>query len=73
VLLAGGGGLMLLGGALVHNLEGILRGALSLDRTAAFEPDQMAERLFAAASAGWSRSRRCSCWWWRLRCSRRRW
>jgi flagellar biosynthetic protein FlhB len=52
VLLAGGGGLMLLGGALVHNLEGILRGALSLDRTAAFEPDQMAERLFAAASAG---------------------
>jgi flagellar biosynthetic protein FlhB len=52
VLLAGGGGLMLLGGGLVHNLEGILRSALSLDRRAAFEPDQMAARLFDAAAAG---------------------
>ena len=50
VLLAAGGGLMVLGAGLVKSLEAILRGALSLDRDAAFEPAQMGPRLFDAAS-----------------------
>src|SRR5690349_953172 len=51
VLLAAGGGLMLLGGSLVRSLESMLRGSLTLDRTAAFEPEQMSARLFEAASS----------------------
>jgi flagellar biosynthetic protein FlhB len=50
VLLAAGGGLMLLGGALVRSLESVLKGSLTLDRNAAFEPEQMSARLFEAAS-----------------------
>jgi flagellar biosynthetic protein FlhB len=50
VLLAAGGGLMVLGSGLVKTLEGLLRGALTLDRNAAFEPGQMGLRLFDAAS-----------------------
>jgi flagellar biosynthesis protein FlhB len=50
VLLASGGGLMVLGAGLVQSLENILRGALSLDRNAAFETGQMGLRLFDAAS-----------------------
>ncbi len=51
VLLASGGGLMVLGSGLVRSLEDILRGALTLDRTAVFETGQMGLRLFDAASA----------------------
>src|SRR5689334_24287393 len=50
VLLATGGGLMLLGAGLIHSLENVLRGSLTLDRTAAFETDQMGARLLDAAS-----------------------
>src|SRR5689334_7117448 len=50
VLLAAGGGLMVLGAGLVQSLESILRGALSMDRNAAFETGQMGARLLDAAS-----------------------
>ena len=50
VLLAGGVGLTLLGAALIHSLEALLRSGLTLDRAAAFEPGQMAQRLFESAS-----------------------
>jgi flagellar biosynthetic protein FlhB len=50
VLLASGIGLMLLGSALMHSLERMLRDALTLDRAAAFDPSQMMLRLFEAAS-----------------------
>ena len=51
VLLAAGGGLIVLGAGLVKSLESVLRGALTLDRNAAFETGQMGARLFDAASA----------------------
>src|SRR3954453_14335279 len=50
VLMAAGGGLMILGAGLVKSLENVLRGALTLDRNAAFETGQMSGRLFDAAS-----------------------
>jgi flagellar biosynthetic protein FlhB len=50
VLLAAGGGLMVLGSGLVQSLERVLRGALTLDRNAGFETGQMGARLFDAAS-----------------------
>src|SRR5262245_36424636 len=46
VLLAGGVGLMVLGSAMVRSLERLMREALTLDRTVAFEPGQMMLRLF---------------------------
>ena len=51
VLLASGVGLMMLGSALVQDLERLLRDALTLDHAAAFDPSQMAERLFDGTSA----------------------
>jgi flagellar biosynthetic protein FlhB len=51
VLLAAGGGLMVLGSGLVQSLESVLRAALTLDRNAGFETGQMGARLFDAASA----------------------
>jgi len=51
VLLAAGGGLIVLGAGLVKSLESVLRGALTLDRNGAFETGQMGARLFDAASA----------------------
>jgi len=50
VLMASGAGLMVLGAGLVNSLERVLRGALTLDRNAAFETGQMSARLFDAAS-----------------------
>jgi flagellar biosynthesis protein FlhB len=50
VLLAGGGGLMVFGTALVRSLEGVMRDALTLDHPAAFEPAQMMQRLFESAA-----------------------
>ena len=45
VLLAAGGGLMVLGSGLVQSLESVLRAALTLDRNAGFETGQMGARL----------------------------
>src|SRR5262252_7113180 len=50
VLLAGGAGLTVLGTALMRSLEGVMREGLTLDRAAAFEPGQMAQRLFESAA-----------------------
>jgi flagellar biosynthetic protein FlhB len=46
VLLAGGGGLMVIGSGLAHSLESLMRDSLTLDHAAAFEPAQMMQRLF---------------------------
>jgi len=45
VLLASGGGLMLLGPGLTHSLEAVMRDALTLDRSAAYDPSQLGLRL----------------------------
>jgi flagellar biosynthetic protein FlhB len=50
VLLAAGGGLIVMGGNLMAHLRDMLRHALTLDREVAFEPSQMASRLYDAAS-----------------------
>jgi flagellar biosynthetic protein FlhB len=49
--MASGAGLMIVGGGIVKSLEGVLRGSLTLDRTAAFDTPQMTERLFEATSS----------------------
>jgi flagellar biosynthetic protein FlhB len=46
VLMAAGGGLMLLGGALGGSLADLMRAGLTLDRAAAFDPAQMSGRLY---------------------------
>ena len=46
VLLASGGGLILLGPGLTHSLEAVMRDALTLDRSAAYDPSQLGLRLF---------------------------
>ena len=51
VLLAAGGGLMLMGSALVDTLTRLLRVSLTLDRTAAFDTSQLGARLYDGAAA----------------------
>jgi flagellar biosynthetic protein FlhB len=46
VLMAAGGGLMLLGGALGSRLADVMRAGLTLDRAAAFDHGQMSGRLY---------------------------
>jgi flagellar biosynthetic protein FlhB len=46
VLIAAGGGLMFLGAPLLDTLARVMRAGLTLDRTAAFQTDQMGARLF---------------------------
>jgi flagellar biosynthetic protein FlhB len=51
VLMAAGGGLMLLGGALGGRLADLMRAGLTLDRAAAFDPAQLSGRLYDGALA----------------------
>jgi flagellar biosynthetic protein FlhB len=51
VLMAAGGGLLLLGGPLVGSLTGLMRASLTLDRAAVFDPAQMAGHLYDSALA----------------------
>jgi flagellar biosynthetic protein FlhB len=51
VLLAAGGGLLMMGSALVESLMRIMRAGLTVDRVAAFDTSQLAERLYQGASA----------------------
>jgi flagellar biosynthetic protein FlhB len=46
VLMAAGGGLVLLGGALGGSLADVMRAGLTLDRAAAFDPAQLSARLY---------------------------
>lgn len=50
VLLAAGGGLILLGPVLVESLERVMRAGLTLDRAAAFDAAQLTPRLYASAA-----------------------
>jgi flagellar biosynthetic protein FlhB len=57
VLLAAGGGMIMLGDALVDSLETIMRAGLTLDRASAFDPASITARLYdgiAAALIGFS-------------------
>jgi flagellar biosynthetic protein FlhB len=49
VLLAAGGGLLMMGSALVETLKRIVRAGLTLDRAAAFDTSQLVERLYQSA------------------------
>ena len=51
VLLAAGGGMILMGGALVDSLERVMRAGLMLDRASAFDTDRMAAHLYEGAAA----------------------
>ena len=51
VLLAAGGGLMMMGATLVDGLEAVMRSGLTLDRVAAFDTAQLTARLFDGAAA----------------------
>src|SRR5512145_1443438 len=51
VLMAGGGGLLLMGAALVDTLGAVMRASLTLDRAAAFDAAQIGARLYDGAAA----------------------
>ena len=51
VLMAGGGGLLLMGAALVDTLGAVMRAGLTLDRAAAFDAAQIGARLYDGAAA----------------------
>lgn len=51
VLLAAGGGLMLMGSALIQSLANVMRAGLTLDRAAAFDTAQIGLRLYDGAAA----------------------
>jgi flagellar biosynthesis protein FlhB len=51
VVLAAGGGLVLMGSALIDTLAGVMRAGLTLDREAAFDSAQLAERLYRGAAS----------------------
>jgi flagellar biosynthetic protein FlhB len=51
VLMAAGGGFVLLGAALVDTLGGVMRAGLTLDRAAAFDAAQLGARLYDGAAA----------------------
>jgi flagellar biosynthetic protein FlhB len=50
VLIAAGGGLMLMGSVLVDTLARVMRAGLALDRNAAFDTGQLGERLLDSAT-----------------------
>jgi flagellar biosynthetic protein FlhB len=49
ILIAGGGGLVMMGSGLVHSMSELMRLGLQLDRTAAFQTDFMLSRLHQGA------------------------
>ncbi len=51
VLLAAGGGMIMMGSALVDSLEKIMRAGLTLDRASAFDTASMTVRLYEGAAA----------------------
>ena len=51
VLLAAGGGMIVMGGTLVDSLERIMRAGLTLDRASAFDAARMTARLYEGAAA----------------------
>jgi flagellar biosynthetic protein FlhB len=51
VLMAGGGGLLFMGGLLAGSLTDLMRAGLTLDRAAIFDPARMGGRLYEAALA----------------------
>jgi flagellar biosynthetic protein FlhB len=50
VLLAAGGGLMMMGSGLLDTLTRVMRAGLTLDRTAAFDASQLGDRLLDSAA-----------------------
>jgi flagellar biosynthetic protein FlhB len=50
VLMAAGGGFLLMGGALVDTLAGVMRAGLTLDRAAAFDAAHIGARLYDGAA-----------------------
>ncbi len=46
VLLAAGGGLMFMGGGMMEHMRALVRNALTLDKTAAFDPVHMSQHLY---------------------------
>ncbi len=51
VLMAAGGGMIVMGGALVESLERIMRAGLTLDRASAFDTALISARLYEGAAA----------------------
>ena len=51
VLLAAGGGMIMMGGALVDSLERIMRAGLTLDRASAFDTARLTAHLYEGAAA----------------------
>lgn len=51
VLLAAGGGMIMMGGALIESLERIMRAGLTVDRASAFDTALMSARLYDGAAA----------------------
>jgi flagellar biosynthesis protein FlhB len=51
VLLAAGGGMIVMGGALVESLEKIMRAGLTLDRSSAFDTARVTAHLYEGAAA----------------------
>lgn len=51
VLVAAGGGLLMMGAALVDSLEQVMRAGLMLDRSAAFDTAQLTSRLYESSAA----------------------